>query len=64
MVDASRKMLQKRHSSRFFKHPILCYQLPGFVAGGWASDCLMSLSSTSKFDVSVGELTSGIYGAV
>lgn len=35
-----------------------------FAVGGTASDVLISVSSTSKFDVSVGLLTSGLYGAV
>lgn len=35
-----------------------------FAAGGKTSELRMSLSSTSKFDVSVGDETSGMYGAV
>lgn len=34
------------------------------AVGGTASDILISLSSTSKLDVSVGLETSGIYGAL
>lgn len=33
------------------------------AVGGAASEDLITVSSTSKFDVSVGLLTSGIYGA-